>query len=328
MLRRTDLTIDYHQPPKTHHSKGIRRVGFELEFTGLDLDTAGQCLISALPGKLIEQNTAAQKILSKELGEFTVEIDWDYLKKAASAADSSPQHLHLLRELVSPFVPVEVVCPPVALDNLAALDPLVQALQQAGARGTDDSLIAAFGVHLNPELPSLDKGVIENYLRAFALLQWWLVKQHEVDLSRRLTPYIDLYPDAYLKQLLSYTAADRETLIDDYLDFNPSRNRALDMLPLFSELDAGRVRQRVEDTRIKPRPTFHYRLPNCLIGDPDWSLARAWNIWCVVEELAMQPEQIAELSERFLGAWRPLLGVDQHSWVEHIDEWVKRCTWV
>jgi hypothetical protein len=325
---RTDSIIDYRQPPKTRHAKGIRRVGFELEFTGLDLETAGQCLLSALPGKLSEHNTATQKIISEDLGEFTVEMDWDYLKKSAGAADSSPQHLQLLRDVVSPFVPVEVVCPPVPLDRLTALDPLVKALQQAGARGTDDSLIAAFGVHINPELPALDKELIENYLRAFALLQWWLVKQHEVDLSRRLTPYIDLYPDAYLKQLLSFEAADMETLIDDYLDFNPSRNRALDMLPLFSELDAKRVRQRVEDARIKARPTFHYRLPNCLIGDPDWSLARAWNIWCVVEELAMQPEQIAELSDSFLSAWRPLLGVDHQAWIDRIDDWVKRCEWV
>lgn len=250
-------------------------------------------------------------------------MDWDFFKRMAKQPDANAQQLEFLRTAVSPFVPVEVVCPPVAIDQLRALDPMVTALHEAGARGTDDSLIAAFGVHINPELPDLGKESIEYYLKAFALLQWWLVKTHEVDLSRRLTPYIDLYPDAYLKNLLSSDYASLDALIDDYLKFNNTRNRALDMLPLFKELREEKVSAAVDDHLVNARPTFHYRLPNCLIGRSGWNLSEAWNIWCVVEELAQRKQDVDYLADKFISAWRPLLGVDQAYWLESISQWLQ-----
>lgn len=43
----------------------------------------------------------------------------------------------------------------------------------------------------------------------------------------------------------------------------------------------------VEDPHlVKARPAYHYRLPNCLIDEPDWRLAREWNTWVAVERLA------------------------------------------
>ena len=69
----------------------------------------------------------------------------------------------------------------------------------------------------------------------------------------------------------------RELFIDDYLVENASRNRALDMLPVFAYLDEARIRAAVSDGLIKARPTLHYRLPNCEIEQPGWDLHPAWN---------------------------------------------------
>lgn len=256
-------------------------------------------------------------------GDFNVELDWDYLKKEARGKASS-NYRAMLRDAASLIVPIEIVCPPLAIDELALVDPLIMALHSAGARGTDDSLIAAYGLHINPSLPDLEADTIHDYLRAFALLQWWLVQAHKIDLSRRLTPFIDLYPGKYLKSVLKSGQVGMDSLIDDYLKYNATRNRALDMLPLFSFIDEEKVRRSVDDERIKPRPTFHYRLPNCLIGTPGWSLANAWNLWCLVEELACRPADLDSLGGEFLEAWRPLLGIEQERWMETMGQWLKR----
>lgn len=117
------------------------------------------------------------------------------------------------------------------------------------------------------------------------VLQWWLVEANSVDRARRVSPHIELFDESYINCLLSRENPGIERLIDDYLEHNPSRNRALDMLPMFASIDAERVCKAVDDPKIKARPTFHYRLPNCRIDDPDWSLVPSWNLWCVVERL-------------------------------------------
>ena len=91
-----------------------------------------------------------------------------------------------------------------------------------------------------------------------------------------------------------------DQLIDDYLTHNPTRNRALDMLPLFRHIDEQRVINVVDDDRIKARPTFHYRLPNCQIDEPDWGLIRAWRDWLQVEALAADATRL----DAVMQAWR------------------------
>jgi hypothetical protein len=79
----------------------------------------------------------------------------------------------------------------------------------------------------------------------------------------------------------------------------------------------------VDDPKIKARPTFHYRLPNCHIEDPDWSLAGEWNTWCVVERLAGRGDDLDALAAEFLAADRPLLGVSRGDWVARVDRWLQ-----
>jgi hypothetical protein len=313
----------YRTPPRINNADGkLRTVGFELEFAGLTLDEASAAVRQALHGEVSTATAAEQKITVEGLGEFGVEVDWDFLKRLAQQHQARHYELSLLSDTASLLVPVEVVCPPIEITALWRLDQLVTKLRQAGAKGTDNSLLAAYGVHVNAEIPELSAQVIDAFLKAFCLLQWWLVKTHKVNLTRRITPYVDLYPDRYLRQVISAREPALAQIIDDYLDHNPTRNRALDMLPLFSELDAERVTATVEDLRIKARPTFHYRLPNCLIDESDWSLAESWNTWCIVEELAARPEDLACLCDEFLLHWRPAFGVDEAAWINRIDQWL------
>jgi hypothetical protein len=322
-LIQPEVPISFKQAPIIKdHSGQIRTVGFELEFTGISLDAAGKAVAKALGGKLAEKNEALQVVEVDGLGEFQVELDWSYLKKAAEQ-NPGTDHLSLLANAASLVVPVEVVCPPILITALDKLDSLVSELRQAGARGTDDSLLAAYGVHINASLPALDAGTIHRHIKAFTLLQWWLVKTHAVNISRRITPYIDLFPETYVRKLMQVQHPDIDNIFDDYFEHNATRNRALDLLPLLAYIDEARVRRVVDDDRIKARPTFHYRLPNCAIDEADWSLSKSWNIWCLVEELANREDLLTTLGSDFIEASRPLLGVDQKLWIEKIDKCVK-----
>jgi hypothetical protein len=314
-------------PPIAHKDDGCPRlVGFELEFSGLTLDETTTALQHALGGEL-SSHSDAEKVLSVEtLGEFRVELDWDFLKRKASeeaGSEDSGDWMETLSRAAAVLVPTEVVCPPISIDNLEVLQSMVAALREAGAVGTEESLIAAYGVHINAEIPKLDAPTLSGYLKAFALLQWWLVKVHNVDTTRKVSPYIDLYSETYLRQVLSQQAASMDEIISAYLEHNATRNRALDLLPLLAEIDEDRVRRAVNDPKIKPRPTFHYRLPNCQIEKADWTLANSWNTWCVVETLASREEDLSKLGAEFLNAARPILGVSRQDWIEFVDQWLK-----
>lgn len=304
----------------------LRSVGFELEFSGIGFDEAVEVLRSCL-GATISSRTAAQTVLrTNALGDFNVEVDWDYLKRKAEQEEESTSGAGWVEELARTaalVVPIEVACPPIAITELEKLSPVVVALREAGAVGTEESLVAAYGVHINAEIPKLDEATLYFYLAAFSLLQWWLVKAHKVNATRRISHYVRLYSQDYVKQLLARPDARLDELLEGYLEHNASRNRALDMLPMLAEIDEERVKRAVNDPKIKPRPAFHYRMPNCQIEQQGWSLARSWNIWWVVEELANRPRDLEDLTAAFFAADRPLTGVSRHGWTEFVDQWLK-----
>lgn len=312
-------------PPVVNKADGnIRKVGFELEFSGLTLDQTGEAVQSAI-GAIVDTETAAEKVLKVEgLGSFNVEVDWAFLKQlAANASQEEEKWVDRLSQTAAKVVPIEVVCPPIQIDQLDVLEQMVSALRDAGAEGTDESLIAAYGVHINIELPDLEAETIHAYLVAFCLLQWWLSDAHAVNISRKVSPYIDLFSEDYIKAVLSRKSPTMTDVFEDYLTHNASRNRALDLLPLLAHIDEKRVFESVDDPKIKSRPAFHYRLPNCQIEQPDWSLSRSWNIWQAVEKLATRPQDLEYLSSRFFDFERPVIGIDTTSWNELIDQWLK-----
>ena len=322
-----DQKVTFKTPSITVNGDGsLRRVGFELEFSGLALDETINTVQSSLGGNLIDTNPAEQLIHVDSMGDFNVEIDWDFLKRTAKVNNQNEDDSKWIQQLsivASALVPVEVVCPPIPITSLNLLDPMVSRLRRAGAVGTEESLIATYGVHINTEIPNLDAETFFAYLRSFSLLQWWLVEAHHVNTSRKISPYIDLYPENYVKLLASQTSPCMDKIFEDYLEYNASRNRALDLLPILADIDKPRVFDKVNDPKIKSRPAFHYRLPNCNIEHNEWSLAQSWNIWWVVEQLAQRRDDIKVLSGAFLDAGHPIIGVTRNKWVKYLDKCLK-----
>jgi len=218
---------------------------------------------------------------------------------------------------------VEVVSPPLPMERLADVERLIGKLHRAGAKGSGAGVSYAFGMQFNPELPGLDADTIGAYLKSFFCLYDWLAQREAVDLTRRLTGFSASFPGRYLRKVVDPDyAPSLDTLIDDYLEANPTRNRALDMLPLFLHLDKERLRAVVDDPRVKPRPTLHYRLPNSEIHRADWGIHRAWGDWLQVEYLANDRERLDEVCRAYSKWLDEPLGRLFETWHGEVESWL------
>ena len=274
-------------PPVTETANGrMRRVGIEIEMSGLDITRVASTVARVL-GVDDEATGRYERVLKGDpAGDWGVEVDFRLLKQWGREEHKRGAEDALAR-LAEPLVPIELVSPPLPLDRLGDVERLIDALRSAGAKGTSDSITNAFGMQLNPELPATDATTVTRYLQAYLCLQDWLFFRAHVNLARRATPYVDPLPIDYTRLVIDAAyAPDTTTLIGDYLAANPTRNRALDLLPLFAYLDEARVRAEIDDPLVKARPTLHYRLPNSEIHRPDWCFAQPWNDWIEVERLA------------------------------------------
>ena len=68
------------------------------------------------------------------------------------------------------------------------------------------------------------------------------------------------------------------------------------------EIDRDRVLAAVnkeERTLLSARPAFHYRLPDCRLGDKSWRIANEWNRWWYVEMMASDDKLRSKLIERW-----------------------------
>ena len=223
-------------------------------------------------------------------------------------------------DLGSLVIPYEVVCPPVDVANLPVLDELILALREEGATGTGDNILHAFGCQLNPDIASKDPQWILAVLKAEILLSDWLRSIISIDLARQILAFADPFPQDYRHMILREDYwPDTDKLIDDYLFHNPTRNREIDMLPLFMWLDEARVRRAVPDKLVKSRPTFHYRLPDAKIRESGWSLALEWNRWCVIERLAEDRDKLAEMGKAYTENDLSILSED---WALRCTEWL------
>ena len=291
-----------HEPPKgTNDSGKPRRIGVEIEFGGLDLQAAARLVQKIFGGRVKQVNPHKLVVAGTGIGDFGIELDTQLAQPKSADGDTGRQVRKLIGDLSTSFVPTEIVGPPAPLSSLDQFDTLIDALRQAGAEGTDDGVSYAFGLQLNPEVSSLQPGDILATLQAYVLMSPLLRRRIDVDPMRRMLPYIDPFPLAYVRKILSDDyAPDISALIDDYIAGNPTRNRELDMLPLFAHLDEDRVRSQLDDPLIKSRPTYHYRLPDTNFNKSGWGAVEEWNRWVIVERLAADPEKLARLAGQFL----------------------------
>jgi hypothetical protein len=198
-----------------------------------------------------------------------------------------------LGTVVSPFVPRELVTAPLPIDRLPELDGLVDILRAAGAHGRGAVLLDSLGLHFNIDPPRLDAATIAAFLKAFLIVSDRLRRDIARGSGRLAHALPTDYPQDYVRQVLAPDYwPDLPDLTMDYLAANPTRDRALDLLPLLAYLDDVRVRSVLPHEKIGARPAFHYRLPQVHLSDPEWSMMPDWHRWLVVERLASDPGKL------------------------------------
>ncbi|MFC4351427.1 amidoligase family protein [Fodinicurvata halophila] len=333
------MTVTLQSPPLTENEDGqTRQVGIELEFSSLSSQQSAELIRKRFGGEIISHDPHHYEVRDTQLGSFDCKLDVRYAHPSEDKEETAKRLLsgwveeeklnNLLRrtesfigDLSQGWVPTEIVGPPIPYPQIPLIDELVGDLIAEGAEGTESSWAYAFGVQLNPEVAAKDADYLLRHLQAYCLLSDWLRESINIDVTRRILPFIDRFPLSYTKLILqkSYRPT-REQLIDDYLQYNPTRNRELDMLPLFRHLDETRVISQITSSLIKARPTFHYRLPNASFNKPGWSLAGEWNRWLKVEKLAHAKDRLSEMAAAFL---QNQSKVFHGNWARMSAQWVE-----
>ena len=283
--------------PVANGSQGKpRRVGVEIELAGLtEAQTAG-IVQAAWGGDVRARTNHDLTVIGGAYGDVGVELD-SVLRDHANTRIADK-----LLDWSRAIVPVEIVTAPLLPADLAEVDRLIGDLVAAGAEGSHDGLFYGFGMHLNPEVSGTDAAGVLPVVRAFGLMEDWLRAIDPIDPSRRLLAFVDPWPH----DLIDLLAADGEVRdIDDllraYVRLTPTRNRALDLLPLLEHLRPAALSAVMDPCMLKGgRPTYHYRLPEARIGAPGWSAVYEWNRWVLIERVADNLDLLAQLAE----AWR------------------------
>ncbi len=310
------MTHPFFLPPLRTTPQGTpRRVGVELEFADLDAPSAASCVRELFGGTVTVENPHRCLVSGTSLGDFTVELDMRSAHPGKGGAAVLDPLRPLWGNIGSLVMPFEIAAPPVTVEQMPDLERLVACLRDRGAAGTEASPLFAFGLHFNPEVARTDGDYVLDHLKAFLILAPWLRREIRVDPTRRLSGFIAAFPAPYTAKLADPAyRPDLGGMIDDYLADNPTRNRELDLFPLFAHLDPDRLAKAMEDPHVRPRPTFHYRLPNARLSDPDWSLAADWNRWVAVERLAADRALLDALGAEYR----------QMAETQALDRWAER----
>lgn len=316
-------------PPAPETAAGQpRHVGIEIEFADIPVNDAARLVHDLFGGTVVPEGEHRATVGDTEFGAFTVELDAQIVHSSNDDADTvggkvDAQARAALGHAVAGVVPVEIVAPPIPWSDLQRLTPLFDALRERGAKGTDASPLYGFGLHLNPEAAELNADYALRHLQAFILLAAWLREAIGIDPTRRLLPHIDPFPGAYAQQILATDyAPDLDGLIRDYVQANPTRNRGLDMMPLFRHLDEDLFLDALGDpdmaSLVKARPTFHYRLPNAGLSDPNWNAVVEWNRWVEVEKLAADRALLRQRADQYMDFLSMPLA---ERWLATVHDW-------
>lgn len=321
-------------PPISVTARGEpRRIGVEIEFADVSVRDSAALIERLFGGTQAAESAHRATVEDTRFGDFTVELDWQGAhKKHMPEAGTDPRTEFqfaaaleddtrtLVADAVSGLVPTEIVSPPIPWDQLDALTPLFDGLRDAGAAGSEASLLYGFGLHLNPEVAEETADYALRHLQAYIVLEDWLCDRIDIDFTRRMLPHIDPFPEAYCRHVLAAGyQPDTERLIRDYLAHNPTRNRGLDMTPLFRHLDEATLLGSLEQADlVKARPTFHYRLPNAQLSTPGWDAVVEWERWLEVERLADDDEALAARRAEYL-SWLDKPGPER--WLAQVKRW-------
>jgi hypothetical protein len=286
-----------------------RLIGVEIEFAGLPEKRVADLVTGTLGGEARQGDGPFWTVSGSALGKIEI-----YLDTALRKFDQSSLRDELLA-LGRDLIPVEIVTQPIDMDGMARLQQLVAALRDAGAQASGAGLFFGFGIHFNIQLASDSVDDIRRPLLAYALIEDWLRSAMPIDDTRRVLPFTDPYPTAFVRDLIrAGEGIGLSDLIALYLDHCPSRNFGLDMLPIFAHLAPRQVRDVIGDA-TSARPAFHFRLPDCRIDEPGWGLPDEWRRWVAVECVAGDAALLDRLSRDWLDDHGPIT-LSRASWAD------------
>ncbi|MDB5508449.1 MAG: hypothetical protein JWL93_918 [Hyphomicrobiales bacterium] len=287
---------------ETGHPKDDVAVGVEVEFVGLSARAAIEALQAALGGSIAEEDAHAFSLSDSAVGGVAIELDLRHVHPHRAAPGllkpRSGRTAAWLGTLVQPIVPREAIFAPRPANRLDEIDKAIDVLRTAGAQGDGKTLFDTLGLHFNIAARRLDVSAIRATTLAFARLDTWM----RADITRgdrRLAAQLAApFPAAY-RDALEQGPADQSQaeFVDLYLAHNPTRRRALDLLPLLLHLDPERVRARLPFEKIAPRPVFHWRLPVAHVGRPHWGVMEDWGRWLAIEAEAARIEAAGTTAE-------------------------------
>ncbi|HET7410426.1 MAG TPA: amidoligase family protein [Paracoccaceae bacterium] len=281
-----------------------QRCGVEVEFSGLDAHEAARVIADAIGGTVEETGRHTAVVHGTSIGDIKVGLDTRYAEPAKDpglidnvldALQLRDNAAELLKDVLP--VPVEMVTPPLTRPQFADLDRAITALREAGGEDTRDGALYAYGMHLNPEL----RGGAARAIRiaaTYAFAERYLRHRTPPDNMRRVTPFVDPYGDGYVLALargFRGEPPDLAQFIDLYAYHNPDRNRGLDMWPLLGHLDPDLAEEEHGGPIKNARPTFHYRLPDSLVGVEGWSPRADLDCWEAIERAADDPASFERL---------------------------------
>ncbi len=317
----------------------LRHAGFEFEYANVPIALSIAALQREYGGVVEMINPYHYKLKESHYGTFTVMIDFQFLansilkswvKKAGLEGVLDEEMIDSIEQFVAAagesVVPYEVTTPPLPMDNLKEAQKIKEILRHLGARGTKASPVYAFGMHINPQVRSLNIEKILSEVKAFFVLYDFLLEWIDPDLTRRITPYINPFNSEYRILVLSEDyKPDMQQFIDDYLLYNPTRNRALDLLPLLCYIDEARVKKALPDEKIGKRPTYHYRLCDSRVDEETWCVCQGWNSWVLVERLADDSASLTTLSTKTMDyLLSPFSVLEKVSFMAEVRLWVEK----
>ncbi|BCD67642.1 amidoligase family protein [Nitratiruptor sp. YY09-18] len=311
--------------PKLHNAEGkIRKAGFEIEYTGLRPLQAASIVVQHFGGDAKEIDEYETVVENTKYGKFSIYLDSVYLRRDAKEYIFKDQEIFkdLVYSLSELVVPYEIVTPPIPFTHLQEIENFRLGLKNAGALGTSASILYAFGMHINIETYSFEYSEIADILRAFVLLQDYIIDHIKVDLTRKFTWFIEPFSKEYIEHLLKTQYANFEEFAHDYIFYNPTRNRALDLLPLLLFIDQS-LQKHLPPQKLSPRPAFHYRLPNSRIDEDNWNIAFEFNHWTMVEKVATNKEKLHDLVQEYFDFQETPFWFIKELWIERVEQWLK-----
>jgi hypothetical protein len=290
-----------------------RRVGIEIECAGLNENQIADILRDALGGDIVVESDYVVHLRGSEIGDIKVELDTSLRRFGGTTATDA------VLDAARAVVPAEIVTQPLTHDAMRRLDALCGTLRDAGARGTQDGALLGFGVHLNVAVIAPNDPFTLTTILAFGLIEDWLRRAAPIDTTRRAMPFVDPWPRSFVDALVNTPHATLAGQRRAYAEHVASRNHGLDLLPLFKSHDTNAFARDFPDMdSVKERPAFHFRMPDCRIDDPSWSLAHEWERWWLVEALAAQPDLVFELCTAWRRRDRPLVN-DRRDWADIVS---------